>query len=39
MLLAGGVIKAVYDLLLLAQFRHRRPQEEAAAGQPAPAGR
>jgi MFS family permease len=29
-LVLGGSIKAVYDLLLLRRFRHRRPPEEAA---------
>jgi predicted MFS family arabinose efflux permease len=29
-LLLGGSIKIVYDLLLLAQFRHQRPEEEMA---------
>jgi hypothetical protein len=27
-LVAAGVLKAVYDLLLLAMFRHHRPPEE-----------
>jgi len=30
-LVLGGVIKAGYDLLLLAQFRSQRPEEELAA--------
>ncbi|MFN3254330.1 MAG: MFS transporter [Ilumatobacter sp.] len=30
-LIAGGIIKIIYDLLLLAQFRHLRPPEEAPA--------
>ncbi len=30
-LVIGGVVKAVYDLLLLAQFRDRRPPEEITA--------
>jgi MFS family permease len=37
-LLIGGTIKAVYDLLLLRQFRDLRPPEEAIAA-PSPAGR
>ncbi|HWO73842.1 MAG TPA: MFS transporter [Dehalococcoidia bacterium] len=31
-LVLGGAIKAGYDLLLLAQFRSQRPEEELAAG-------
>jgi hypothetical protein len=31
-LLAGGSIKALYDLLLLAMFRNVRPPEEVARG-------
>ena len=27
-LVAGGLLKITYDLLLLAQFRHVRPPEE-----------
>jgi hypothetical protein len=33
-LVVGGSLKACYDLLLLAMFRHHRPPEE----QPQPAG-
>ncbi|MFI4987799.1 MAG: MFS transporter [Alphaproteobacteria bacterium] len=33
-LVIGGAIKAVYDLLLLAMFRHVRPPEEQVAGEP-----
>ena len=35
-LLIAGTLKIVYDLLLLAAFRHVRPPEEAEVG---PAGR
>ena len=35
-LLIAGVLKIVYDLLLLAAFRHVRPPEEAEV---APVGR
>jgi hypothetical protein len=35
-LVAGGVLKAAYDLLLLALFRHHRPPEEE---RPGPGGR
>jgi MFS family permease len=34
-LVIGGVVKAVYDLLLLQQFRNRRPPEELRARDPA----
>lgn len=30
-LVIGGALKATYDLLLLRQFRHVRPPEEAGA--------
>jgi MFS family permease len=35
-LVIGGAIKAVYDLLLLAMFRHVRPPEERAPDEVAP---
>ncbi len=35
-LLIGGALKAVYDLLLLAQFRDLRPPEERPTVRPAP---
>jgi hypothetical protein len=30
-------MKAVYDVLLLAQFQHQKPEEELTLGQPSPA--
>ncbi|HLF77064.1 MAG TPA: MFS transporter [Dehalococcoidia bacterium] len=36
-LILGGVIKAIYDLLLLAQFQHQKPEEEIIAARPATA--